>query len=198
MTANRAAKFRTIVADPPWPAMGDCDYRSRPWASKGGRRGRDTFFPYQTMTLEDIYRLDVEALAEDEAHLYLWVTAGLNRVGVGVETAEAWGFKVVSEIVWEKPSFGLGKFPRPQHEIILVARRGSLPYQLNDVGSVIRWHQPRGKNNGGKIHSAKPDGFLDLVERASPGPYLEMFARRARFGWSYWGNESLETVELPA
>jgi N6-adenosine-specific RNA methylase IME4 len=37
-----------------------------------------------------------------------------------------------------------------------------------------------------------------VVEQVSSGPYLEMFARRARFGWSYWGNESLGTAEMPA
>jgi N6-adenosine-specific RNA methylase IME4 len=36
------------------------------------------------------------------------------------------------------------------------------------------------------------------VERASPGPYLELFARRARFGWDYYGDESLQTAQVPA
>jgi N6-adenosine-specific RNA methylase IME4 len=54
------------------------------------------------------------------------------------------------------------------------------------------WYQwPRGQ------HSAKPDAFYDLVEAVSPGPYLELFARRARFGWSYWGDESLGTADMP-
>jgi N6-adenosine-specific RNA methylase IME4 len=67
---------------------------------------------------------------------------------------------------------------------------------VRNFGSVQRWHAPRARNNGGRIHSAKPDGALDLVEQASPGPYLEMFARRARFGWDYWGDESLETATV--
>jgi len=184
-----AVKYRTIVADPPWPAVGDCDYRTRPLASKGGLRGRDSFAPYPLQTLEAIRALPVADLAEDESHLYLWVPAGLNRTGEGVRTAEAWGFKVVSEMVWCKPTFGLGKFPRPQHEIILVCRRGSLPFMVNDVGSVGPWAAPR-------IHSQKPEAFLDLVERASPGPYLELFARRNRLGWDTWGNECLDHVEL--
>jgi len=184
-----AVKYRTIVADPPWPAVGDCDYRTRPLASKGGLRGRDSFAPYPLQTLEAIRALPVADLAEDESHLYLWVPAGLNRTGEGVRTAEAWGFKVVSEMVWCKPTFGLGKFPRPQHEIILVCRRGSLPFMVNDVGSVGHWAAPR-------IHSQKPEAFLDLVERASPGPYLELFARRNRLGWDTWGNECLDHVEL--
>lgn len=55
-----------------------------------------------------------------------------------------------------------------------------------------RWYcWPRGR------HSEKPEAFLDLVEQVSPGPYLELFARRARFGWDYWGDESLGTAELP-
>jgi N6-adenosine-specific RNA methylase IME4 len=45
-------------------------------------------------------------------------------------------------------------------------------------------------------HSQKPEAFLDIVEQVSPGPYLELFARRARFGWDYWGDESLGTAEL--
>jgi N6-adenosine-specific RNA methylase IME4 len=53
------------------------------------------------------------------------------------------------------------------------------------------WTWPRGK------HSEKPQAFLDLVEQVSPGPYLELFARRARFGWDYWGDESLGTADMP-
>jgi N6-adenosine-specific RNA methylase IME4 len=186
-------KYRTIVADPPWPFS---DARSRPWASKGGRRSRDTFFPYETQSFEWIDALPVADLAEDESHLYLWVPAGFNREGYGVRTARAWGFTVVSEIVWDKINFGLGKFPRPQHEILLVCRRGSLPFETRNNGSVQRWHAPRGKGNGGRIHSAKPEGAYDLIELASPPPRVELFARRARFGWDYWGDESFGTAEM--
>lgn len=190
-------QFSTVVADPPWP-VGGSQNDGRPWCSKGGRRSRETFFPYRTQSLEWIEALPVGDMADVDAHLYLWVPARLNRRGVGVRVAEAWGFEDVGEIVWKKPSFGLGKFPRPQHEILLVCRRGTLPFAVNNVGSVQTWHQPRGKGNGGKIHSAKPDASLDLVEQASPSPYLELFARRARFGWEYWGDESFETVEMVA
>jgi hypothetical protein len=58
-------------------------------------------------------------------------------------------------------------------------------------GSSTRWFQwPRG------AHSAKPEAFLDMVEQVSPGPYLEMFARRNRLGWDTWGNEALGHVSL--
>lgn len=114
-------KYHTIVADPPWPANGMFDLAKRPWVmGAGGRRRRATVVPYSSMTIEDIEGLPVTDLAEADAHLYLWVVAALNREGIGVRVARAWGFTVVSEIVWFKPSFGLGRFPRPQHEIVLV------------------------------------------------------------------------------
>lgn len=191
---KRGSVYRTIVADPPWPFH---DARSRPWASKGGRRSRDTFFPYDTQSLEWIEALPVATIAHAEGcHLYLWVPAGFNRKGIGVRVAEAWGFVVVSEIVWDKVNFGLGKFPRPQHEIILVCRRGALPFQVNNAGSVQRWKAPRAGGNGGRIHSAKPDGMQDLVERASPAPYIELFARRKRLGWDTWGDQCSKDVDL--
>ena len=188
-------KYRTIVADPPWPMTG---VALRPWRiGAGGRRFRATVVPYSFMSLEDIYALPVSDLAEADAHLYLWVTAKFNREGIGVKTAEAWGFEVANEIVWAKTNYGLGAFPRPQHEILLICRRGKLPYVPRDVGSVQRWPNPRhNANNGAKIHSAKPEAALDLVELASPGPYLELFARRNRLGWDTWGNEALEHVSL--
>ena len=86
---------------------------------------------------------------------------------------------------------------RPSHEPLLVCRRGRLPFALNNVPSVQPWALLRSSHNGGRIHSAKPDGALDLIERASPGPYLECFARRAHFGWDYWGDESLGTAQMP-
>jgi len=56
-----------------------------------------------------------------------------------------------------------------------------------------RWFTwPRGS------HSAKPEAFLDLVEQVSPGPYLELFARRQRLGWDTWGNECRCDVEMDA
>ncbi len=148
------------------------------------------------MTLEQIAALPVGDLADEQAHLYLWTTSKLNARGVGHRIAEAWGFDWAGEIVWRKANWGFGLFPRPQHEILLVARRGKLPFQRRDVGSVQDWAQDYSAN-GGKRHSAKPDGALDLVESNSPGPYLELFARRARFGWDYWGDESLGTAEMP-
>lgn len=183
-------RFRTICVDPPWPFRWE--------AGKGGRRRRATDLGYRTMTLGEIAALPVADVADPNgSHLFLWVTPELHRAGEGVRVARAWGFEPVDELIWEKPNPGMGRFPRHVHEPLLIARRGKLPFcGPRNVRSVQRWSQPRAKGNGGKIHSAKPDAALDLIEQVSPGPYLELFARRARFGWEYAGDQSLGTVPL--
>lgn len=186
-------RYRTIVADPPWPFQ---------WsAGKGGRRRRETELGYRTMTVDEICELSIADLAHDDgAHLFLWATDEMYREGYAVRVARAWGFQPCSPtLIWHKPNFGLGTFPRPQHEPLLVCRRGKPePFKLNNVGSVQTWPLLRASRNGGRVHSAKPDAALDLIERASHGPYVELFARRARFGWHYWGDESLGTAEMAA
>lgn len=183
-------RFRTICADPPWPLRWD--------GGKGGRRRRPTDLGYKTMAVEQIAALPVADFADPHGcHLFLWVTPELYRLGEGVRVARAWGFEPVDELIWEKPNIGMGRFPRHVHEPLLIARRGKLPFGgPRNIRSVQRWSQQRARGNGGKIHSAKPDAALDLIEQVSPGPYLELFARRARFGWDYAGDESLGTVRL--
>ena len=191
-------RYRTIVADPPWPLQW-----SMPKFRNGGKwkPGRYEIkkreLGYETMPVDAIAALSVEAIAERDAHLFLWVPDQFLIDGSAKLVAEAWGFSPGRLIVWHKPQWGLGTFPRPQHESLLVCKRGSLPFTVNNAGSVQRWPTPRlNGGNRGKSHSAKPDAALDLIEQASPGPYVELFARRARFGWDYWGDQSLETATL--
>lgn len=191
-------RYRTIVADPPWPL---------PWSggAAGKRNGRGEWhrnkrssvreLEYPTMTVDAIAELPVNDLALECAHLYLWTTDRFALDGSTVRVAKAWGFKPGRLLVWKKSHYGLGAFPRPQHEMVLVCRRG-LPFRVRDVGSVCEWPIPF--VGGLRLHSAKPDGFFDLVEQASPGPYLELFARRQRLGWDTWGNEALNHVEMSA
>lgn len=168
-------RYRTILADPPWPFVWN--------GGHGGRRRHNTALGYDVVSVESIAGFPVDDLAEKDANLFLWVTPDLNRRGVGVRVAEAWGFRVVSEIIWEKPNLGTGAFPRACHEPLLVCRRGSLPFTApRNVRSVQRWSQNYGAN-GGKWHSAKPAAAHTLIESASPGPYLELFARQTAIGW---------------
>jgi N6-adenosine-specific RNA methylase IME4 len=192
------SRYRTIVADPPWPFRWSGGAATRV-NGRGERHVNHKFkkrLPYGTMSIADICALPVADLAEDDAHLYLWIPDELLIEGTAARVIRAWGFDPGRLLIWRKTGFGLGRFPRPQHEAIVTAARGSLDYRVTDVGSVQTWKFPY--ENGARAHSRKPDGSLDLIERASPGPYLELFARRARFGWDYWGDESLQTAEMPA
>ena len=110
------------------------------------------------------------------------ITRGSKRTA-SVESAKV--------ITWEKQgALGMGFSFRNQTEHILFGVRGDLPIPPAKRERTI-FAAPRGR------HSEKPDSFMDMVERVSPGPYLEMFARRARFGWDYWGDQSLGTAEMP-
>lgn len=175
------SRYRTIVADPPWEMATGGPRRAgnRARASAGSR------LAYETMPVDQIAALVPPSA--DDAHLYLWTIN--SHVESAYLVARAWGFKPSTLIVWCKaPKNGPGGAFAINTEFVLYARKGSL--SANRIGRNW-WQWPRGE------HSAKPDAFYDIVESVSPGPYLEMFARRARFGWDYWGNESLGTAELP-
>ena len=180
-----SGKYRTIVADPPWDLRPGGPASPGSFAVKDGRPGS---LPYKAMTLEELSSLPVKGLAADAAHLYIWtVNAYVERT---YELARAWGFKPSTLLTWAKApnGLGLGGTYSLTTEHILFARRGTCK-ALQRIDTTW-WLWPRGR------HSAKPDAFLDMVEQVSPGPRVELFARRARFGWDYWGNESLGTAEL--
>jgi N6-adenosine-specific RNA methylase IME4 len=144
------------------------------------------------MTIDEIASLPVDGLAEKDAHLYLWTT---NRYLFDAKTvAEAWGFRYAQILVWAKTPKGLGPGGTwaQSTEYVLFCRRGSLKSLRRFDSTWFNWKRM------GNAHSRKPDAFLDMVEQASPGPYVELFARRARFGWDYWGDQSLGTAEMAA
>lgn len=188
-------RYQTIVADPPWPYPDDhrglgIGRGSRAWA--GGSRERRKP-PYSSMTVEEIAALPVRDFSEGRAHLYLWTTSRHLPVSFGI--IEAWGFRYAQTLTWAKPPGPamLGGSFAPSTEFVLFCRRGTLAAKEKVGTSWFAW--PR---NPAGSHSRKPEAFLDLVERVSPGPYLELFARRQRLGWDTWGNESLEHVALEA
>ena len=175
MIADVRAVYRTIVLDPPWDwgDEGDCDQygRARP--------------VYATMPIEQIAALPVATLAEPNAHIYLWIT---NRsLPKGFALLDGWGFRYITTLTWCKPHFGMGNYFRGSTEHVLFGVRGSLPLLRSDVGTWFEAHRPG-------EHSAKPDGFYRMVEECSPGPWLEMFARKVRPGWAAWGAEANEAL----
>lgn len=180
-------KYRTIVADPPW----HYERTGISFADKTSGRFTGTGLPYGSMSVDEIAAPPVAEIARDGAHLYVWTTQ--RYLWDTPRIAAAWGFKPVKLLTWcKRPTgFSMGGCYGNASEFILFARRGSVPIETR----VPRdwWEWPR---SGG--HSAKPEAFLDVVEQVSPAPRVELFARRARFGWDYWGDESLGTAEMGA
>lgn len=176
-------KYRTIVADPPWDVKRSSDYKWR----EGRASGERMELPYPTLNVSEIAALPVGDMAESDAHLYLWTIQSKLRDSFGI--AEAWGFRPSYTLVWAKDRAGVvgGTFCS-NVEFVLFCRRGSLSALRRHTTQWFQWK--RGE------HAQKPEAFLDIVEQTSPGPYLELFARRNRLGWDTWGNECLEMVSL--
>lgn len=181
---NVEGGFKTILADPPWRFTN----RTGKVAPEHKRLGR-----YATMSLEEICDLPVETITAKDAHLYLWVPNALLPEGIRV--LESWGFRYVSNIIWAKrrkdggpDGRGVGFYFRNVTEILLFGVRGSMR-TLPPARSQVNMIESRKRE-----HSRKPDEQYDLIERCSPGPYLEMFARYPQDGWTAWGDESAEDV----
>ena len=165
--------FATILVDPPWPLQ-------------SGEKH------YRTMSLARIKALPVGALAARDAHLWLWTTNAL--LPKAYEVAEAWGFTVRSPLTWVKFRLGLGgRYQlRNATEQLLFCTRGRAP-----LGSRS---QPTWFNAPVQEHSRKPAEQFAIIERVSPGPYLELFARRrpeSNQPWAVWGDQVDSDIRIP-
>jgi len=179
------SRYRTIVADPPWT------YEAMPVGGAApGTFGVTRSLDYSTMTVAEVAALPVADLADEDAVLWLWTT---NRwLPDAFAVMEAWGFDYRQTLVWGKNNpMPVGSVAPSAAEFLLVGRRGKPTTGWAFPSSVIVTPRPFGR-----VHSTKPDCFLDYIEATSPAPRLELFARRARFGWDYWGNESLGTAQM--
>lgn len=180
-TQGRA--FSTILADPPWQFQN----RTGKMAPEHKRLNR-----YGTMDLESIKALPVSQVCADTAHLYLWVPNALLPEGLAV--LQAWGFQYKSNLVWHKirkdggpDGRGVGFYFRNVTELVLFGVRGKNARTLAPGRSQVNFLATQKRE-----HSRKPDEFYAIVESCSPGPYLEMFARGSRPGWTTWGNQADE------
>ncbi|HWU45707.1 MAG TPA: MT-A70 family methyltransferase [Humibacter sp.] len=177
--------FKTVLADPPWRFAN----RTGKVAPEHRRLDR-----YSTMDLDAIKALPVNEVVAKDAHLYLWVPNALLPEGIAV--MEAWGFRYVSNVIWAKrrkdggpDGRGVGFYFRNVTEILLFGVRGSMR-TLPPARSQVNMIETRKRE-----HSRKPDEQYPFIEACSPGPFLEMFSRHARKGWTLWGDEADEDLE---
>ena len=160
--------FSTIYADPPW------SYRNT--SSRAAATNH-----YCTLNLKAICALPVSELAASDAHLHLWATTPL--LDHALKVMRAWGFTYKSCFVWAKDKLGMGNYWRVSHELLLLGVRGNLRFRDHTVRSWLLCHRT--------VHSRKPEAIRLLIERVSPGPYLELFGRAEVHvpGWTVFGNQ---------
>ena len=197
-------EYATLVADPPW--------RFGNTATRAAANDH-----YGTLTRGEIaeFKVDGRYVSEwmkDAAHLYLWCPSALLHEGLDV--MRSWSFEFKQTLIWVKTrgpkipnllpcrslgdaqtwlkslarggqldsiQIGLGNYFRHAHEVVLFGTRGKCKAQVHDLPTVF--FAPRGR------HSAKPEILQNMAELLSPGPRLELFARRHRPGWICRGRE---------
>ena len=176
-------KFKTVLADPPWQFQN----RTGKMAPEHKRLKR-----YETMKLDEICSLPVADMLDTTAHLYLWVPNAL--MPEGIEVLKAWGFEYKTNLIWYKvrkdggpDGRGVGFYFRNVTEMILFGVKGSHARTLQPGRSQVNIIRSMKQE-----HSRKPDELYEVIERCSPGPYLEMFARGVRPGWTSWGDQANE------
>lgn len=179
-------KFSTIYADPPWRFQN----RTGKVAPEHKRLNR-----YDTMELEDIKALPISEIADKKCHLYLWVPNAL--LPDGLEVMKAWGFEYKGNIVWEKvrkdggpDGRGVGFYFRNVTELLLFGVRGTPNRTLDPARSQVNLIRTQKRE-----HSRKPDEIIPIIEKCSPGPFIELFARGNREGWAMWGNQATDEYE---
>jgi N6-adenosine-specific RNA methylase IME4 len=172
LTTLTGTKYGTIYADPPWK-----------YGNQGTRAATDNH--YGTMTVNDICELPVRELAADDAHLHLWTTNAF--LFDAKKLMDAWGFEYRSVFVWVKPQMGIGNYWRVSHEFMLLGIKGDAK-RFNERNH-MSW-----KSFDRTKHSAKPDEIRGIIEKVSPGPFLELFGRKPISGWTVFGNQIQEVV----
>lgn len=176
-----SGKFKTVLADPPWQFIN----RTGKVAPEHKRLSR-----YTTLSTKEISELPVQERLADTAHCYLWVPNAL--LPDGIEVLRAWGFQYKSNLIWYKirkdggpDGRGVGFYFRNVTEVVLFGVRGKNARTLAPGRRQVNILSTRKRE-----HSRKPDELYEIVEECSPGPYLELFARGRRNGWTAWGNQA--------
>lgn len=167
-----ADTYSVIYADPPW----------RYEHSK--TENRDIENQYPTMSLDEICNLPVDQIAAPDCVLFLWATS--PKLAESMDVLKAWGFEYRTCAVWDKEAIGMGYYFRQQHELLLVAIKGSpgTPEPRNRPSSVMRSRR--------STHSQKPEQVYEMLSAMYPNARrIELFARQRRNGWESWGNQAL-------
>ena len=173
-------KFSTILADPPWK-----------FQNSTGKMAPEhkRLYRYPSLDFPIIENMPIQQIAEERAHLYLWVPNALIKEALNV--MEKWGFTYKTNIIWYKirkdggpDRRGVGFYFRNVTEIVLFGVRGKNIRTLKPGRTQENIISQRKRE-----HSRKPDELYDIIENCSWGPFIELFSRGKQKGWTHWGNE---------
>jgi N6-adenosine-specific RNA methylase IME4 len=168
-------KYNIIYADPPW-------------SYTGNMMNSSATDHYSTMSLEEICKLPIKNIADDDCILFMWVT--LPKLNQFMKVIKSWNFEYKSTaFVWCKKNkisdsffLGLGRWTRANPEICVLATKGK-PKRLSKSVRQLQVFPIQ-------EHSKKPDQFKNLIiELVGDLPRIELFARQKTEGWDAWGNE---------
>lgn len=169
-------KYQTIYADPPWPIK---------WNASQAIGKKHIEYP--TMPISEICALPVHEIADANCTLFMWTTNAYLPESLGV--LRHWRFQYKMLFTWCKNN-GMGGHPRNATEHMIIATRGE-PESDRHASATLNWiEHPR------IGHSVKPEVFRETIERISPGPRIELFARKRVEGWDAWGNEVESDIDL--
>ena len=183
-------RYATVVADPPWQysdrggPSSSKEHRPNSSGTLGGTCSSHN--RYGSMSMRELEQIPVPEWADQNSHLYLWTTNAF--ISEAHSLAKAWDFEPKTVLTWGKvkpdgsASMKMGHYYRGATEHVIFCVRGRLKL-IGDATRPTLFLSPR------LGHSVKPDWFYSLVEEQSPGPRLEMFARRSREGWDGWGDQ---------
>jgi len=162
-------KYPVIYADPPWKYEHCYDSAD------------EIENHYPTMTIEQMCEMPVPEITTPDCILFMWTTA--PKLEESFNVINAWGFNYRTNAVWDKQHIGMGYWFRGQHELLLVATKGSIPVPEFKVSSVFSEKRTK--------HSKKPEYFREVIEKMFPEfSKIELFCREAKEGWDVWGNQS--------
>ena len=173
-------KYETILADPPWQ-MDFVKLKMRP---------NQVAMPYPMMTTKEICELgiDLRPYLDEKCNLFLWTTH--TYLPDAFKVLSEWGFKYHCCLTWDKtngrPCWGFKR----KTEFVLYGYRGGIT--VNQRGTFI----PTLFSEPLTVHSRKPQIFYEILEKNTPEPRLELFARNKRDGWDCWGNEVESDISL--
>lgn len=176
-------KYKNIVIDPPWNQ------------GKTGKRlvrpNQTQKLDYKTMSKEQLARLPICEIADQDSFLWLWATNSKDKrtkepiLKMAFDLMDVWGFTFYTMIVWDKKT---GPCPFGPYQIvteyILFGYRGKAKFQKEYLGKLKNIFTE--KSTG---HSVKPNKFYEGINNNFEGSKLDMFARKVRNGFDGWGDE---------